>query len=162
MSDEWFRETDLEELKQRVQDLLQPEVKAEGYDLLDLVIKGHRNARVLQCFIGSEGEIQINACVSLSRRLSDLLEMHEESLDLGNYRLEVSSPGMDRPLQTEQDFRRKIGREISVRMQMNGEKKTIQGTLTGVGKGSLTIQEGNRSLEIDFSSIEEAKLRYPF
>ena len=152
----------MEEIKKDLENLVRSVVEKEGCELVDFTLKGSRQARILQCFVGADRDVSVDHCVALSKKLSDVLDLHEEVLELGNYRLEVSSPGMERPLQTEQDFRRKIGREITIRHRSPEASESVEGMLLDVSEGIVTIQDQDRSVRIELSSIEEAKLRYPF
>ena len=152
----------MEDFKSRLQNLVKPAIESEGYELVDIHIKGSKSSRVLRFFIGSPDGVTINACAFLSRKLSDILDFQEEPMDFGSYRLEVSSPGIERPLQTETDFRRKIGKDVSILYRNGPESSRVEGVITEIKDGFITIKAQSSEISIELSSIEEAKLRLPF
>ncbi|MFX0211506.1 MAG: ribosome maturation factor RimP, partial [Candidatus Hodarchaeota archaeon] len=94
--------------------MVQSTLENEGFELVDLVVRGKNSSRVLQFFVDHERGITLDDCVHLNRKLSNLLDSEAEQIELGSYSLEVSSPGLDRPLKTEKDFQRNIGRTVSL------------------------------------------------
>jgi len=101
---------DNSEIVARIRALIEPLLDAEEIELVDIELKGKVGSQVLRIFVDVEGGIHLDRCESLSRDISTELDL--EDILPGKYRLEVSSPGTDRPLKTMNDFKRNIGRRI--------------------------------------------------
>jgi len=108
-----------------------------GVDLLEKDLFGVGKRKILRVFIDKNGGVSVENCASVSRFLSEELDK-EENADLidGSYTIEVSSPGLDRPLKTKRDFERNLGRTL--RITQNG--KFIKGVLKAVNGVSITLE----------------------
>jgi ribosome maturation factor RimP len=119
----------IEMLKEKIK----PVVEGESSELVDLEFSGGGSTSVLRVYVDRSAGITVDQCADLSRKISDLLDM--EDLIPGRYRLEVSSPGLDRPLISSADFRRKIGEKVRVflngsldgKTELVGEIKELKG-----------------------------------
>jgi ribosome maturation factor RimP len=105
-----------QELKERIRACIMPLIQ-EPYYLVDIEVKPFRRKTRVAIFVDTDTGIQIDECAELSRQIGDLLDQIAE-LDEG-YTLEVSSPGLDRPLSGERQFRKNIGRHVSVHLTGN-------------------------------------------
>lgn len=101
---------------------IKPLVERENSELVDLEFSGGGSASVLRVYVDRSPGITLDQCADLSRKIGDLLDM--EDLIPGRYRLEVSSPGLDRPLVSGADFRRKIGEKVRVFLKESLDGKT--------------------------------------
>lgn len=104
---------EVQELKERIRELIMPLIQ-EPYYLVDIEVKPFRRKTRVAIFVDTDAGIQIDECAELSRQIGDLLD-DLEALDEG-YTLEVSSPGLDRPLSGERQFQKNIGRHVSVHL----------------------------------------------
>ncbi len=147
----------MKSLKEEIKKLIDDALKSEGYELYDLVFKGGKSSKTLGVFIDHEQGITVKDCVRFSRKLSDLLE---QQIDEGfaNYRLEVSSPGIDRPLTKSQDFERNLGRIVSLTHQCEEKDKTIKGKIVKVVDGSVCLEVIGEEVCVDLSNIQQAKV----
>jgi ribosome maturation factor RimP len=141
--------------------LLEPEVESLGYRLVRVAFVGGRSDPTLQVMAERPDtrQLDLSDCETLSRRLSDVLDQ-KDPIE-GSYRLEVSSPGIDRPLTRLADYADWKGHEarITLAEPVNGRKQ-FSGTLNGAGTGDvvhLTGKDG-QDYAIPFSSIHSAKL----
>jgi len=108
-----------------------------GVDLLEKDLFGAGKRKILRVFIDKNGGVSVENCASVSRFLSEELDKEENaSLIDGSYTIEVSSPGLDRPLKTKRDFERNLGRTL--RITQNG--KFIKGVLKAVNGVSITLE----------------------
>jgi ribosome maturation factor RimP len=124
--------------EQQIETLIKPAVEALGCELWGLqIMQGKRP--LLRIYIDTEQGAGIEDCERVSRQLSRLLDVEDPFS--GEYTLEVSSPGMDRPLFTLEQFARYQGSRVQIRLRMpfNGQRK-FQGTLVGVEANDVVIQ----------------------
>lgn len=145
----------------RIHALIEPLVTDMGYELVEVVVRTERIGLVLRIVIYQESGISIDDCATVSREVSRLLEV-EDPLP-GAYHLEVSSPGLDRPLRTERDFARNLGERVRVvRTDNDGGTGTTTGTIAGVNAEAVTIDTGAGHAEIPLADVKKAKLVIDF
>lgn len=143
----------------RTEVLLQPLVDACGFELVDVEYVKEAGNWYLRAYIDKPGGIAVDDCEVISRALSDKLD--EEDFIDDSYILEVSSPGLLRPLKKDKDFARSIGKEIEVRtFRAIDKQKEFTGVLKEFDKDSFTIViEEN---EMTFQRAETALVRLAF
>lgn len=153
------RMTRRETYEAKTEELLQPMVDAHGFELVDVEYVKEAGNWYLRAYIDKPGGIAVDDCEVISRALSDKLD--EEDYIEDSYILEVSSPGLGRPLKKEKDFKRSIGREIEVRtFRAIDKQKEFTGILKEFDKDSFTIvMEDN---EMTFQRSETALVRLAF
>lgn len=154
----------------RLVEVVEPEVKALGFDLVRVRLFGRSDVgdEELTLQIMAErpetGQLVIEDCAALSRRVSDRIDELEEAgevlIDIA-YRLEVSSPGIDRPLTRLKDFTAWVGHEARVLLvnPVDGNRKSIQGDLAGLD-GDAILLDDRKSGRVAFAlaDIQTAKL----
>jgi ribosome maturation factor RimP len=133
---------DVERLKGRMK-LLVEEVGFELAELTSLVIGGRQ---VLRLYIYSPAGVTLDDCARVSRVVSDLLD--SEDLISDRYTLEVSSLGLDRPLITSRDFKRRLGEKVKVIYDDGGRKRTAQGILKDCNGISIRIESKETTISI--------------
>lgn len=145
----------------RVKEIVTPIVESEGFELLDVeYIKGKRRS-ILRLIIDKEGGVTIGDCKRVSERVETKLDVLDPIPS--SYILEVSSPGVERPLRTQRDFCRKKGRKVRIKTYTAiGERKEFLGRIHDVGEDYVEIIEGERILKIPISSIEKAIVEVEF
>ncbi len=156
------RMTKREEYESRTEKLMLPIVEELNFELVDVEYVKEGGDYFLRAYIDKEGGITINDCETVSRRLSDLLDKADFIPD--SYVLEVSSPGLGRPLKKEKDYARSIGKEVEIRLfQAVNQKKEFTGTLSAYDKDSVTItQEDQEAIVIPRSKIALIRLALDF
>jgi ribosome maturation factor RimP len=145
-------------IEQKAESILGPLLKAEGFSLVDVEYKWGRGGWVLRAFIDKEGGVTLDDCARVSWEFGQLLDV--EDVIPTSYRLEVSSPGLDRPLKKEADFVRYSGRRVRIKTkdQVSG-RRNFKGDLLGCAEGKVMVQvEGSEVFTIPFSSILKANL----
>ena len=139
--------------------LIEPEVKALGLDLVRVAMIGGKSDPTLQIMAErpETRQLTIDDCSDLSRRLSDKLD--EADPIEGAYRLEVSSPGIDRPLTRLADFADWAGHEARIRFDqpIDGAKQ-VSGIIDGISGDTVRVSTTTGLREVPFSSIASAKL----
>jgi ribosome maturation factor RimP len=145
----------------RLLELLDPVAEAAGYEIVRLRLMGGEHARRLQ-IMGErtvDGDMNVEDCARLSRAISEVMDAADPIA--GEYTLEVSSPGVDRPLTRLKDFETYEGFEARLELDRLAEgRKRFKGTLAGVEDGAIAIDlEGEAETAlIPFAWITEAKL----
>jgi ribosome maturation factor RimP len=137
--------------------MLQPRVEALGFELVDAELVGSGKQTTLRVYIDSAGGIDVEDCALVSRQLSAVLDV-EDPIP-GQYTLEVSSPGLDRPLVRREDFERFMGALIKVRMlQPVLGRKNFTGRLVGIEGDHVVVDVDKESYDLPFEAIEKARL----
>lgn len=129
----------LTEIEHRLLGLIEPEAKALGLDIVRVRLGGGRTPNLQIMAEKPDGTMTVDACARLSRRVSPLLDTHDP-ID-GEYTLEVSSPGIDRPLTRPGDFARWNGHEVRVEIAMPVDgRKRFHGHIAGEKDGVVEIR----------------------
>ena len=129
---------------------------ANDAELLELKIGVTKRGRSINLIIDSVGEVNIQTCVKVSKGLKAIL-IEEEYAD-GNFKIEVSSPGIDRPLSEEGDFRRKTGRMITLWHTEEDIESPVEGVIKLVSNGVLSIEASEEIINIKMEKVDKAKL----
>lgn len=151
----------------QVTELLQPLLDEKGLELVELEYKKVGRGYLLRVFIDKPGGVNLDDCADLSRELSVQLDV--EDCIPGRYNLEVSSPGLNRPLKSDRDFIRYQGHLAVIRTvelqadEKGSRRKTFLGTLQGVEEGFVVIslKEGPLA-RIPLENIAKANLEFEF
>jgi len=143
----------------RVRAVIEPIARAHGADLVSVELK-NESGWVLRVFIEKSGteSADLELCANVSRDLSPALDVAD--LIAQHYNLEVSSPGLDRPLYGEADFVRFVGRKAKIKLRHDSAstQKVFVGELGPISAGKLAVQEGSRAHEVPLADIEKARL----
>ena len=150
--------------QQRTEELLLPIVEDHGFELVDVEYVKEGSNWYLRAYIDKEGGIAINDCEVVSRKLSDLLD--EQDFIEDSYILEVSSPGLGRPLKKEKDYIRNMGKEVEIRTYRaidcgKRKEKEFYGILTAYNETHVTIVLEDET-EMTFDKGEIALIRQAF
>lgn len=139
----------------RLTRLVEPVVVGMGYELVGVEFDSHQ--RILRVYIDSERGIMIDDCSKVSHQLSGLLDV-EDPIP-GNYQLEVSSPGMDRPLFTPAHFERFAGSlaRLQLLRPIDGRRR-FKARLRGLRDDKVVLQDGETEFEIPFDLIDKARI----
>lgn len=131
---------------------------AEMMELVHVEFQREAQGRFLRLYIDKPGGVTLDDCSGISRQMSDLLDVHVDAE--GTYHLEVSSPGIERPVSKAADFQRFAGRRIEIRMypKVAGKKK-VKGILDGIAETDVvTVITKDGSIEIPRVRITRARL----
>ena len=141
----------------RVWQLAVPLVEGERMEIVDIEFRyeGSRGGRVLRLYLDKEGGPNVDDLSRVSRQLSELLD-GEDTID-GNYTLEVSSPGINRPLKKPAHFARFVGKRIRVRTRdLIDGRRSFLGILGQVVEDSVILTQEGKRYQIPFSMIEKS------
>lgn len=143
--------------RQDLNDLLAPTVEAEGFELYGVEFINQGKHSVLRLYIDHPEGITVDNCADVSRQVSAILDV-EDPIN-GEYNLEVSSPGIERPLYTLQHFTKVVGSRVKINMQtaIDGRKVFI-GTLEQVDGNNLMVQCDAEKITLPFTDVANARL----
>lgn len=154
--------TKREEYEQKTEEILQPIVDANGFELVDVEYVKEGGTWYLRAYIDKPGGITVDDCELVSRAANDILD--EKDFVEDSYVFEVSSPGLGRLLKKEKDFARSIGEEVEIRTfrPINRQKEFI-GILEAYDKETVTIElEEEEKMQINRSDIALIRLAFDF
>lgn len=135
-------------------------VKSQNLLLIDSVVRGDNRFRILEIFVDGEVSITSETCTELSRMIKTVIE--EENLIETNFRLDVSSPGIDRPLKFLIQYKKHINRGFELQYSIDDAVKSIKTKLTGIDDNILTFNDGKNEIKIRFEEIKSAKVLISF
>lgn len=134
-------------------ELLESTLEGLGYELVDL--ERSPRGKLLRVFIDKPGGVNVDDCVAVSNHLSRLLTVENVDYD----RLEISSPGLDRPLKRASDFIRFAGESVKLKLRvgLQGQRNFV-GILREVNDGVLKLEVDGKMLDLELSNLEKARL----
>ena len=146
--------------EQKTEAILMPIVEEHGFELVDVEYVKEGGTWYLRAYIDKPGGINVDDCEVVSRRLSDILD--EKDYIEEAYILEVSAPGLGRPLKREKDFKRSLGEEVDVRTyRMIEKQKEFTGLLKDYDDATVTIEMEDGTLKT-FEKSDIALIRLAF
>lgn len=142
---------------QRAWERLEPELREQGYELVEVEFGRHGASSLLRVFIDREGGLTLDDCQAVSQLLDVVLD--QAGFIQGGYVLEVSSPGFDRPVRKPEDFQRFIGEKIKIRTQtpILGRKQ-FKGTLQAFRDGLIEMECDGTTHAIHIGNVHKANL----
>jgi ribosome maturation factor RimP len=145
----------------RVWELAAPLAQAEGMEIVDIEFRheGSRGGRVLRLYMDKEGGPNVDDLSRVSRQLSEVLDA-QDTID-GAYTLEVSSPGINRPLRKPEHFARFVGKRIRIRTRdLIDGRRSFLGILDEVAGNSVRLMQEGKQYWIPFSMIEKSNYEH--
>lgn len=141
----------------RIEELALPLVEQENMFLVDIELK-QQDMNVVWVYVDSEeGGVNLDICSKISRELS--FQVENEEIFPKSYRLNVSSPGLSRPLSDKRQYGKNVGRTIKVKYKREGEYEKIEGILKEVTDKNVTIEdESGQTVTADFDNLVETKV----
>lgn len=138
-------------------DLLEPAVKRLGYELLGIELKTQGMDSLLRLYIDNESGISLGDCERVSEQVTGILDVNDPVH--GSYTLEVSSPGLDRPLFTMEQIRRFLGHRVklNLRQKLEGRRKLI-GEVESAEADQVVLNVEGRLYEVSADNINTARL----
>ncbi len=137
--------------------MFEPGIRALGYGLVDVEYTTAAGRNVLRVYIERDRGITVDDCAKVSRQISAVLDVEDPITE--PYVLEVSSPGLDRPLVKREDFERFAGETVKVRMRdAESGRRNFRGTLVGVEGDAAVVDVDNERYRLPIARIERARL----
>lgn len=143
-----------------LEQLITPILENENAKLVELQLKGRPDNQIVKIFVDTEDGVTLDKCKSISRQMSDVLD----SADIfnGKYRLEVSSPGLDRPLLNRNDFARNMHKEVDIKYESNLGIEDFKGKIVDVSYENVSIQGSDEIKSVPISKIKHGKISLPW
>lgn len=140
--------------------LVEPVLTDLACELVEIQLRNEQIGLVLRVVIHKEGGVSLDDCTAVSRAVGSLLEVEDP---IGKpYHLEVSSPGLDRPLRTARDFARNLGQKVGITLRRGEELAMVTGTIVGVDDIKVAFEVDGRPEEVPLTDIVKARLVIEF
>ncbi|MBI3578953.1 MAG: ribosome maturation factor RimP [Ignavibacteriales bacterium] len=151
----------MSEIKEKITNLAQGVLEGKEIFLVDITIRGERGSKVAQVYVDTDKGITIEECAQISRELGTVID--EMRVFQGAYHLEVSSPGIDKPLRLLRQYPKNIGRPFKVTYREHEASNSFIGKLTAIAEDRLTFTPTKGEPKtIAFSQIIESKEELPW
>lgn len=138
-------------------ELVAPVAEALGFELWGIEYLSQGKQTVVRIYIDSPDGINVDDCAKVSRQVSGVFDVEDPIL--GEYNLEVSSPGMERPLFTLEQFKRYVGEQVKVRLRSPFEgRRKFSGQLTGVEDDDVVVAVDDNEYLLPFDLIDKANI----
>jgi ribosome maturation factor RimP len=153
----WVMNMNAKTLTTKICDLIKPIVNAMGYDLWGCELLKNPGRFIVRIYIDSDNGVKLEDCRRVSKQVSAILDV--ENIILSRYDLEVSSPGMDRFLYTEDQYRKFVNSEVRIRLSVPmAGKRTYTGKIIEVIAGNVKVNTPEGVITIPIDSIEKTKI----
>lgn len=153
--------TTQQRLAEQVRRFTEEVIVGTDYFLVDVEVRGHEGTRVVEVYVDSESELGHDDLATISEELGFLLDV-EDVID-GAYTLELSSPGIKRPLTMPQQYRKNVGRTLRVRFEDQGTEEIIVGDLTDADDEMIEIElPSEERLRLPYTVINQARVELPW
>lgn len=144
-------------LEQTLTEMLTPAVEALGFELLGIEFIRAGKHSTLRVYIDHPDGITVDHCADVSHQISAVLDVEDPISS--EYNLEVSSPGMDRPLFKEAHYAQVVGEVVSVRLRMPMDnRRNFKGKVTGCENGTLSLEVDGEAFQLAIANIEKGNL----
>jgi len=143
--------------EEKLYTIIRPLCENENIYLENISVHGDSKKRMVKIIVDTDEGITLNQCQDLSQKISELF-FRKEIID-GDYRLEVSSPGADKPLEKSYEFRRSVGKDLHINYRKNNAILSITGKLIAFSGDIITVQQKNNEISISLSDIEKANIK---
>ncbi len=141
----------------KIEAIVAPVVNALGFDLYACVLRANGRSSVLQVLVEGPNGLTLDDCASISRQLCTTLDVVDPIA--GRYTLEVSSPGMDRPLLHETHYQRALAKTAKIKTRRAiADKRTFIGKIIKVADGKVTLALDEGEMEVTITDIDKARL----
>jgi len=147
----------MEQAADRLVALFEPVITSMGYELVGVLYRPSRGEGLVRVYIDAQTGISVDDCARVSYQVSGILDVEDPVP--GHYRLEVSSPGINRPLFTLEQWRRHVGETVRLRLLGTWEgRRSLSGTLVGVEADTVIIDDQAGRYQVPFDRVDRANL----
>ena len=145
----------------RIAALIEPVLAEMDVELVDVEYLTERGRRILRIYVDTAGGVTVEQCARVSREIGDLVDVKD--LVPQQFVLEVSSPGLNRPLKRDKDFQWAVGRRVKVRARAAVQgQRNFDGVLERFDQSTLHLRLGERLVPVALENLEKANLVYEF
>lgn len=144
---------------QQLETLLEPVVSSMDYEFVGLEFIAQGNHSILRIFIDAENGVAVDDCAAVSRQLSAVLDVEDPISS--EYTLEISSPGLNRPLFKLSQYEQFIGEEVkfkTIRPQLENGQRKFKGIITAVENNNVVFAIDNDTISVPFADIDKANI----
>jgi len=155
--------TESRSLTAQIRDLAEEVIVGSGYFLVDVEVRGHKGTRVVEVYVDAETDLGLDDLAVISRELGFLLDV-EDVVD-GSYKLEVSTPGIKRPITMPQQYVKNVGRTLRVRYQLDESKEehNIVADLTAADAEGISLElPSGETQDVPYDAITQARIELPW
>lgn len=146
---------------EQIHALIEPMLADRQMELVELTCHPQGGQWLVRLLVDHPGGVTIQACAQINRRLGDALEA--ANVIEGSYTIEVSSPGLDRPLATPRDFERAVGEQVRMTLKLvDGRTKELEGLLLAVQPEAVVIKTPSGHITVPLSEIHLVKKTMPW
>lgn len=147
--------------KNNIIELIEPIINEESCELVDVHVTHEEGRKIVRVFIDKEGGVILEDCSRVSHAIEDVMEV-EDVVD-GKYHLEVSSPGLNRPLRTVEHYQKVLGQTVqfATKEKIDGRKR-YKGILKDVSASNVVVEIDNKDFTVPLTEIEKSHLVYEF
>lgn len=146
--------------KQKILQYAEKIVKESDFFLIDLEYRGDNRNAIIEIIIDNTVGITADNCKLVSKRLGVIFD--EEELITGKYRLDVSSPGVDRPLKFIEQYPKHLNRKFKIEYFKENEIETLEAKLVKIENSKLFFTEKKNEIKVNFENIKSAKVLISF
>lgn len=155
----WAFFVTMDTIKEKILKIIQISISGTDFLLLDINIRGDQRKRIIEVFVDSSKNVSADDLAELSSKINDTLS---ETEDIGNYRLDVSTPGVDRPLKFIEQYPKNVNRNFELEYHFGDEVKKVKARLVSVNGNELTFNDGRNEFLINYNQIIKAKVLISF
>ncbi len=147
-------------LKENIAKISEEIAQKLGFFTIEIIFRGDQRKRIIEVFVDGEKNVSADNLAEISREINSVLE--EQGLIKESYRLDVSTPGVDKPLKYLKQFPKHVNRKFEITYNTEEGLKTITGKLLGIKGEELTFLSEKNNLTIEFKNINKAKVLISF
>ena len=142
-------------IKNEIAELIKPAIESEGFDLVEIKLALYKANSRLQIFIDSDNGVTIDDCANVSRILEPMIDA--ANMFKYGYTIEISSPGLDRPLSTARDVRRRVGEKVEIFFN-DSSIPPLRGDLVGANDRYIELETKNGRDKLDLFNVRVGKI----
>jgi ribosome maturation factor RimP len=145
-------------MEEEIKNIIKEDIEKEGFEIVEVKCSKFKGRTNISVFLDKTGGITLEDCEKANGIISFLLD--GSNLNLSNYNLEVSSPGLDRPLKDEKDFKKHLGETVLVNLlEVVNDNVFFEGKLVDVKDGEIEILVKEKNIKIPIIKISKAKVK---
>ena len=147
-------------IKKQILEISQSIINQNGYFLIDSIFRGDPKNMVIEIFVDNKDGVNTVDCAKISREI--IAQIEEQEIITSKYRLDVSSPGVERPLKFLDQYHKHINRKFSIEYSEDEKLITKEGVLKAIEDSSLLFKFGKEEILINWKNIKSAKVLISF